>query len=278
MSKLKALNIVADGQHTKYALKNSIHGIFHCRKTKAWFCFAREFNGLRHRIRRYSHIPQGSSDLIRASLRGHAQLESPSGWVAFSGRARQGEARSAKQTKSNAFRGPNGSTGCRDRGWSKPEAPRQGWHAQYARMQVARSAKQTKSNAFRGPNGSTGCRDRGWSKPEAPRQGWHAQYARMQVARSAKQTKSNAFRGPNGSTGCRDRGWSKPEAPRQGWHAQYARMQVARSAKQTKSNAFRGPNGSTRMSRPGPVEVGSAAPWMARKTPQNSQGRIHGVR
>ncbi|MCY4296055.1 MAG: hypothetical protein OXE54_03675, partial [Gammaproteobacteria bacterium] len=43
-------------------MKNSFRGVFHCRKTKAWFCFAREFNGLRHRIRRYIHVPQGSSD------------------------------------------------------------------------------------------------------------------------------------------------------------------------------------------------------------------------
>ena len=35
---------------------------------EAWFCFAPEFNGLRHRIRRHFHVPQGSSDLIRASL------------------------------------------------------------------------------------------------------------------------------------------------------------------------------------------------------------------
>ena len=49
-------------------MKNSFRGVFHCRKTKAWFCFAREFNGLRHRIRRYIHVPQGSSDLVRASL------------------------------------------------------------------------------------------------------------------------------------------------------------------------------------------------------------------
>ncbi len=76
----------------KYSLKNSMDGIFHCRKTKAWFCFAHEFNGLlqlwsvapyrcgrarsrasktlafTHRIRRHFHVPQGSSDLIRASL------------------------------------------------------------------------------------------------------------------------------------------------------------------------------------------------------------------
>ncbi len=32
----------------------------HCRKTKAWFCFAREFNGFRHRIRRHSGVPQGN--------------------------------------------------------------------------------------------------------------------------------------------------------------------------------------------------------------------------
>ena len=49
-------------------MKNSFRGVFHCRKTKAWFCFAREFNGLRHRIRRYIHVPQGSSDLVRTSL------------------------------------------------------------------------------------------------------------------------------------------------------------------------------------------------------------------
>ncbi len=52
----------------KYSLKNSIRGVFHYRKTKAWFCFAAEFNGLRHRIRRHFHVPQGSPDLIRASL------------------------------------------------------------------------------------------------------------------------------------------------------------------------------------------------------------------
>ena len=132
-----------------------------------------------------------------------------------------GEARSAKQTKSIAFRGPNGSTGCRDRGQSKPEASRHGWQAQPARMQVARSAKQTKSTAFRGPNGSTGCQDRGQSKPEASRHGWQAQPARMQVARSAKQTKSTAFRGPNGSTWMSRLGQSRTEALRHGWHEQY---------------------------------------------------------
>ena len=51
--------------------------------------------------------------------------------AARGGRARQGEARSAKQTKSTAFRGPNGSTGCRDWGQSKPEASRHGWHEQH---------------------------------------------------------------------------------------------------------------------------------------------------
>ncbi len=72
----------------RYSLKNSLPGIFHHRKTKAWFCFAHEFNGLlqlrsvapyrcgrasktlafTHRIRRHILVPQGSSDLIRASL------------------------------------------------------------------------------------------------------------------------------------------------------------------------------------------------------------------
>ena len=75
-----------------YSLKNSIRGIFHYRKTKAWFCFAPEFNGLlqsrsiapyrcgrarscasktlasTHRIRRHFRVPLGSSGLIRASL------------------------------------------------------------------------------------------------------------------------------------------------------------------------------------------------------------------
>ena len=45
-------------EHFRYSLKNSFHGIFHYRKTKAWFCFAPEFNGLRHRIRRHIRVPR----------------------------------------------------------------------------------------------------------------------------------------------------------------------------------------------------------------------------
>ncbi|MCY4182154.1 MAG: hypothetical protein OXF43_04615 [Gammaproteobacteria bacterium] len=49
-------------------LKNSFHGIFHCRKTKAWFCFAREFNGLRHCIRRHIRVPRGSAESAKTRL------------------------------------------------------------------------------------------------------------------------------------------------------------------------------------------------------------------
>ncbi len=33
------------GADLRYSLKNSLPGVFHYRKTKAWFCFACEFNG-----------------------------------------------------------------------------------------------------------------------------------------------------------------------------------------------------------------------------------------
>lgn len=42
----------------RFALKNSIHGIFRYRKTKACFCFACGFDDLGHLIRRHIRVPR----------------------------------------------------------------------------------------------------------------------------------------------------------------------------------------------------------------------------
>ena len=45
-----------------YSLNNSFPGIFHYRESRAWFCFADEFNGLRHEMGRHFHVSHGMRD------------------------------------------------------------------------------------------------------------------------------------------------------------------------------------------------------------------------
>ncbi len=62
----------------KHPLHNSSHGIIHCRKTKAWFCLAPGCDGLRRRIRRRVHVPQGSPFLrLRPGPRREARAAHP---------------------------------------------------------------------------------------------------------------------------------------------------------------------------------------------------------
>ncbi len=200
----------------------------------------------------------------------------------------RGEARSAKQTKSIAFRGPNGLPWMARPGLveARSAAPRMACTAcQNASCPVCEADEKHRfSRAERlAMDGKTGV---GRSQKRRAKDGMHS-LPECKLPGLRSRRKASLFEGRTACHGWQDRGWSKPEAPRQGWHAQPARMQVARSAKQTKSNAFRGArasvceaqlraqterhravlggrtNGLPWMARPGLVEARSAAPRMA---------------
>ncbi len=142
------------------------------------------------------------------------------GWHAQPNRMH--EPRSAKPTKSKAFRGPNDLPWMARLGFGETQnvAPGMACAAQQnARTPVGEAdEKQSFSRAERLAMGegkrlrsAASCAvrtppscawrldRRGWGleKPKMLRQGWHAQPNRMHEARSAKPTKSKAFRGPN---------------------------------------------------------------------------------